>query len=110
VFAFVFVIRVLLVVLLSASAPISLFTDAPPPERFQNNTHFTIEVADQTRIDAVCQGQFGAPPSGMKTDACTTAGRVLMPNPCTFSKSDAYARLLCHEMAHVNGWPSTHGP
>jgi len=45
----------------------------------------------------------------MKTDACETGGRIIAPNPCSFPDTDAYARILCHEIGHANGWPSTHG-
>ena len=57
-------------------------------------------------------------PSQM-ADACggVTPGRVVLacvddiggkhmylPNPCLFKEHDAYARLVCHEMAHTNHW------
>lgn len=92
-----------------AAVGANLFTDARPPERYQNPAKFTVEVHDQRGIERICQPLFGTPPAGMKTDACSTDGRVIMPNPCTFSATDQYARMLCHEMAHVNGWPPTHG-
>lgn len=87
----------------------NLFTDARPPERFQSDAAFTVEVRDQKGINRVCHPLFGVPPAGMKTDACSTEGRVIMPNPCDFAETERYARMLCHEMAHVNGWPPTHG-
>ena len=31
-----------------------------------------------------------------------------MPNPCQTLTSGWYARLLCHELAHANGWSRTH--
>lgn len=32
-----------------------------------------------------------------------------LPNPCQYPQSDAYARLACHELGHINGWPGYHG-
>lgn len=29
---------------------------------------------------------------------------IIMPNPCWFVWTDEYAAMLCHEIAHVNGW------
>jgi len=91
-----------------AAASTALFTDAQPPERFQSPTVFVLEVGTQAAIESRCQPLFGVPPAGMKTDACAAGGRVVAPNPCDFD-SERYARMLCHEMAHVNGWPPTHG-
>ena len=94
-------------VLMAASS--ALFTDARPPERFQSPTRFVMEVRNQAAIDSICHPLFGVPPAGMKTDACAVEGRVIAPNPCDFAATERYARMLCHEMAHVNGWPPTHG-
>jgi hypothetical protein len=93
---------------LASAAPASLFTSAQPPERFQHAATFVVEVQNQQAIDARCQPLFGTPPPGMKTDACSMNGRVILPNPCAYP-SESYARMLCHEMGHVNGWPPTHG-
>jgi hypothetical protein len=92
-----------------AAASAALFTDARPPVRFQDDAVFLVEVRDQRGINAECQLLFGVPPEGMKTDACTIDGRVIAPNPCDYSLTETYARMLCHEMGHVNGWPPVHG-
>ena len=85
------------------------YSDSRPPEVFQRDATMTLELANQDEINDTCHALFGAPPAGMRTQACTTGQRVVMPNPCTFPDSDAYAHLLCHELGHLNGWPSTHG-
>lgn len=44
---------------------------------------------------------------------CGDRLRITISNPCDLEETGWYARTLCHEMAHVNGWPSdhpTHGP
>lgn len=35
---------------------------------------------------------------------------VYLPNPCKDKKATAenYGSLVCHELGHVNGWPSNH--
>ena len=45
--------------------------------------------------------------------SCGDRLRITITNPCDVENTGWYARTLCHEMAHVNGWPSdhpTHGP
>ena len=68
-----------------------------------------VQRADQGEIQRVCEAKFGAPPAGMRTNACDTGERMVMPNPCNFPDTDRYAHLLCHELGHANGWPPTHG-
>jgi hypothetical protein len=85
------------------------FSDARPPAVFQRDATVTLEFARQSKIDAGCQALFGKPPAGMRTNACATGRRLIMPNPCSFPDSDTYAHLLCHELGHANGWPPTHG-
>ena len=84
------------------------FSDARPPVRFQGDATVKLEITDQAGIERACHPLFGAPPAGMKTDACQTGDRVILPNPCTFPESDRYAALLCHELAHANGWSRNH--
>jgi hypothetical protein len=93
-----------------AAAPNSTpYSDSRPPVLFQRDATMTLEVANQGEIDDTCHALFGNPPSGMRTQACTSGRKVIMPNPCSFPDSDAYAHLLCHELGHLNGWPATHG-
>ncbi|HEX8569373.1 MAG TPA: hypothetical protein VF699_05550 [Caulobacteraceae bacterium] len=104
----------LLLAALAAAAPSTApaaptpFSDGRPPAQFQGSATVTIEVGDQARIDRVCHPLFGRPPEGMKTDACHTGERVVLPNPCTFPQSDGYAKILCHELGHANGWSANH--
>jgi hypothetical protein len=97
-----------LAVALPVSQP-SLYSDAVPPARFQHNATVELEIAGQQKIDQTCHSLFGQPPTGMKTDACTTGRHLILPDPCAKAATESYARLLCHELAHANGWPSTHG-
>lgn len=71
-----------------------------PPLTWQGNARSVIEFIQPDDIESACR-------SGENVTACTRMlpGRptIIMPNPCAFPW-DAYAALLCHEMAHVNGW------
>ncbi len=104
----------LALVLLATSAiaqtpPPTPFSDSRPPERLQGDATTVVQFTHQAGIDASCQSLFGAPPPGMKTNACFTGKKIIMPNPCAFPDSDPYAHMLCHELGHVNGWPPNHG-
>lgn len=85
------------------------FSDGRPPDRFQDDRTVTVQFTDQRGINEACHPRFGPPPAGMKTNACATGRRVIAPNPCDYPESETFAHLLCHELAHMNGWPSTHG-
>ena len=102
-----FALFAVLAAVAAPSAP-ALFSDAKPPARFQGPTTVVLQVTDQAGIDRVCHPLFGKPPAGMKTDACHTGEKVVLPNPCTFPQSDGYARMLCHELGHANGWSANH--
>lgn len=41
--------------------------------------------------------------------ACSGIGQdwMILPNACQF-KDDPYARVVCHELGHSNGWPANH--
>jgi hypothetical protein len=39
---------------------------------------------------------------------CVGAGMITLGNPCRSSRPGWYERTLCHELAHVNGWPADH--
>lgn len=94
---------------IAAAAGSTPFSDGRPPERFQSDRTLVIEMRDQAGISGQCQALFGKPPQGMKTNACYTGDKLIMPNPCSFPPTDTYAHMLCHELGHANGWPSTHG-
>lgn len=78
--------------------------DGMPPPRLRHPR----QVPRVVTVGAVERG-CGKDPPGLITYACTTrSGRVYVPNPCDFPQ-ERFAMLMCHELAHVDGWPSTHG-
>jgi hypothetical protein len=38
--------------------------------------------------------------------ACANEGWAIMPNPCAWR--DPYAKMMCHELGHANGWAAGH--
>ena len=87
----------------------TLFSNSAPPERYTRDASLVLSISDQAGIEQTCQPLFGVPPPGRKTLGCTVGDTVTLPNPCTFPETETYARMLCHELGHVNGWPATHG-
>lgn len=47
--------------------------------------------------------------AGLNPFGCrVSSGELLVLNPCLFRQESWYAELLCHEVAHTNGWPASH--
>jgi hypothetical protein len=84
-------------------------SDARPPARFQHEARSTVVTVPAAEVDRLCRPPGEPPVCGARILACTQDGVITAPNPCAF-RGDAYAELLCHEQAHRNGWPGTHGP
>lgn len=42
--------------------------------------------------------------------ACASRDIIVLPNPCDRLRfeGEEFARLACHEMAHINGWSGNH--
>ena len=69
-----------------------------PPAEYQGDVRAVIEFVAADKVSDRC---------GTAAMACG-GNPAVMPNPCRFNKDDPYARLLCHELGHVNGW--SHAP
>jgi hypothetical protein len=84
---------------------VALYSSEDPPARFRANTRARIRFMDEAAIGRACGDEgFGS---------CASIGPLrrpwlVMPNPCGIPES--YAKRLCHELGHVNGWPRLHGP
>lgn len=49
----------------------------------------------------------GVAPPGYINMACVDeigGKHMILPNPCMYKDTDAYARVACHELAHTNYW------
>jgi hypothetical protein len=90
----------------TAIAPNSTYySDGMPPERFRANNQVMVRFGSQADIEGIC----GKAPCGKIMLACQPPRQMILPNPCRYGPSDQYAKLVCHELAHLNGWPATHG-
>lgn len=86
-------------------APNSTYvSDDEPPKRFRSVPRRTVRVAfGRAAINKYC----GRPPCGLEFLGCTTdSGLVVLPDP--FAAQD-FAKITRHELAHVAGWPASHG-
>ena len=73
-----------------------------PPLRFQSVTEAKIAFMPQDQVNWLCNTKRQA----NLIQACVIDGTIIAPNPC--QQRGAYAELLCHEMAHLNGYPAEH--
>jgi hypothetical protein len=88
----------------------SISGDMMPPPQYRSTVRtIIITTTSQAEVDRVC----GKPEEPKRNMACAkfTPGRepyIVIPNPCRFAErfpsSESYAALMCHELAHVQGW------
>ena len=68
-----------------------------PPAEYRNASTQVVEFVSPERVALRCIERGAKIPA----NACATEQLITMPNPCAFE--DAYARILCHEVAHAQG-------
>jgi hypothetical protein len=98
----IFLLALLGLSMAGCAAVIALDPVQPPPAQFRGDVATRIEFVAPERVSLRCI-ERGVP---FLANACTGQGLMTMPNPCGFS--DAYAKIACHEMAHINGWANDH--
>ena len=98
----IFLLALLGLSMAGCAAVIALDPVQTPPPQFRGDVATRIEFVAPERVSLRCI-ERGVP---FLANACTGQGLMTMPNPCGFS--DAYAKIACHEMAHVNGWNTAH--
>jgi hypothetical protein len=94
---------------LTAAGPIAhgKWFDGPPPLRFQHlPARARLHTLATTDVQAACT-RARPSPADVTIYACARNGVVTMPNPCEFP-DERFAELLCHELAHINGWSGLH--
>lgn len=86
------------------------YNTGSPPTRFMKDTHFRMYFESPEKINRD-EGEHGHPYCDSTVFAYTDPSTRTMhlPNPCRYPQTDAYARLACHEMGHMDGWPGYHG-
>lgn len=80
-----------------------------PPERFRGNAAALVYFTDRTGVEQLCG--TAEPPNIMIACKRSFAGDgviVIMPNPCLIGEAEFFAKIMCHEMGHVQGWGGNH--
>jgi hypothetical protein len=85
----------------------------PANAEYQANNITTVVFAGgPDDVDTICQAAMKTHDPRFQLVGCAMklkkGGSVLVvENPCLYP-SDPYARHVCHELAHINGWPADH--
>lgn len=82
--------------------PAGGFSPALPPKQYQGDTRV------QVRFTASASAMCGIIKASAGSIACAPVGGdlIIAPNPCTWR--DPYAKMMCHELGHANGWAAGH--
>jgi len=67
-----------------------------------------IDFVSADEIAFQCRSADGNSPIAEGPLVCRVGDRLVASNPCTANAPSWYERTLCHEIGHVNGWPSNH--
>lgn len=78
------------------------FSPDLPPKQYQGGARMKVHFTDHA------QSLCGIVKAAKGSIACAGVGSdwAIMPNPCTWR--DPYARMMCHELGHSNGWAAEH--
>jgi len=78
------------------------FSPQLPPVRYRGDAEVKVRF---TRHATPYCGIIKAPAGSI---ACAPVGGdlIIAPNPCAWR--DPYAKLMCHEIGHANGWGAEH--
>ena len=81
-----------------------------PPLQYRNDTVVPVEFVNPMEVGFRCaeRGAKFLNMPGVNSKACASTDLVTMPNPCMTITGGWYAELLCHELAHANGWSPKH--
>ena len=81
-----------------------------PPGVYQRDNRVMVEFVSPAMVGIRCAERgarfLGMP--GVNAGACGDEHLITMANPCLTLTAGWYAEVLCHELAHANGWPSDH--
>lgn len=72
-----------------------------PPVRFQQSRPVLVEFVEPENVTARCLMR-----GGVLAATCANREMITIGNPCRYD--GWYAKALCHELAHANGWPPDH--
>jgi hypothetical protein len=98
--------------LVKASFSVSSKPAAPAPPSTRELSaweNVIVEFVDAGDVEMRC-AERGAKLAASDAAVLSCADRLMLTvvNPCTSEEQGWYTRTLCHELAHVNGWPADH--
>jgi len=78
------------------------FSPDLPPKQYRDDIRVQVRFTESAQ--AMC-GIIKAPAGSI---ACAPVGGdlIIAPNPCAWR--DPYAKMMCHELGHANGWKADH--
>lgn len=86
--------------------PVTEYEAIEAPARFRGDVTTTVMFTDKYSEECIKAGLK----VGGQIQACSLKGpkaaMIIVPNPCKARGN--YARLLCHEIGHQNGWGGNH--
>ena len=105
-----FKVATLAVVSIFLSGPGTVTFDGMPPKRFQGPASMLVRFVPAKDIARVCGG---VPDKLARLRACRrqlVGGMpiLVLPDPCPSGDAEYFARLACHEKAHLLGWKGDH--
>jgi hypothetical protein len=76
--------------------------DGPPPSRYEHDSTVNVTFTEGASMERSCNDYEN------NLEGCADIGgpHIWITNPCTVQQS--YAQILCHELAHTNGWAADH--
>lgn len=82
-----------------------------PPVEYQGPVTAEVNFASPDDVNRSCWAGLGKePPKDEILWACAKrggiigAGWILAPNPCLYAERERFAKIMCHEQGHLNGW------
>ena len=78
------------------------FSPDLPPKEYRGDARMQVHFTDHAQsLCSIVKAKAGS-------IACAGVGSdwAIMPNPCAWR--DPYARMMCHELGHANGWNADH--
>ena len=81
-----------------------------PPVDLRGANVATVHFVDtQGELNKICDDMVGPRPPNWNWRGCAEVKgqHIFTFNPCNF-KDEFYARLMCHELGHINGWAKYH--
>jgi hypothetical protein len=86
------------------------YRDTPPVEQTGDNSALVYFVQNEEVINAACKNKNPSTIILGCVYSSTKKGQpplMIIGNPCDYP-DEKYARHVCHELGHVNGWPKDH--